>query len=278
LSVLLTGETGVGKEVLAEFIHGRSPRAQGPFLCLNCAAFPENMVESELFGHERGAFTGAMQAKPGLLEAAGGGTVLLDEVGELTLPLQAKLLRVFEARKALRVGSVTPRPIDVRFISATNRNLDRDVTAGRFRKDLYFRLRGIAIEIPPLRERLGELPQLTDTFLGQVCEQTGRRPRPELSPEARKLLERYPWPGNIRELRNAIERAVLLCTGATIKPEHLPPEVASSSNTDSDLIRIQNALAQCNGNQSRAAKLLGIARNTLIARLEAYGLARPRKH
>jgi len=296
ITVLLLGETGVGKDVMAQSIHARSPRAQKPFLRLNCAALPESLVESELFGHERGAFTGATQPKPGLLEAAQGGTVLLDEVGELPLPLQAKLLRVFEEQHVLRVGALNPRSIDVRFIAATNRDLEAAVQRGVFRQDLYFRLNGVSLLIPPLRERVREIEPLARRFIAEACEREGRSSQPELSEEALQRLLAYPWPGNIRELRNVIDRAVLLCTGDRITTEQLPrdkmnavsalpapPASVDSADVDGadddepERERILQVLAQCGGNQSQAAKQLGMSRNTLLARLDRYGVPRPRK-
>jgi hypothetical protein len=224
ISVLLLGETGVGKEVLAESLHNESLRSKKPFLRLNCAALTETLLESELFGHERGAFTGAVHAKPGLLETAQGGTVFLDEVGELPHSTQVKLLRVLEERKVFRVGALKPRPIDVRFISATNRDLETQVAMGAFRQDLFFRLNGIALVIPPLRERLDEIEGLAKAFIQSASAQAGRARPPVLSLEALTLLRRYGWPGNIRELRNVIERAVLLCGDGPIALEHLPVE------------------------------------------------------
>jgi transcriptional regulator with GAF, ATPase, and Fis domain len=224
ISVLVTGETGVGKEVLAERIHKLSRRADKPFLRLNCAALSESLLESELFGHEKGAFTGAVQAKPGLLETAHGGTVFLDEIGELPMTIQVKLLRVIEERQVLRVGALKPRSIDVRFLAATNRDLEVEIGRGTFRQDLYFRLNGITLVIPPLRERTSEIPDLANAFLKQAADRNGVAPSQGLTPAAFELLGAYSWPGNIRELRNVMERALLLCGGGYVDVEHLPVE------------------------------------------------------
>jgi len=304
ISVLLLGETGVGKEVVAESLHRRSARAGGPFLRINCASLSETLLESELFGHERGAFTGALQAKPGLLEISHGGTVFLDEVGELPPALQARLLRVLEERQVLRVGALKPRPLDVRFVAATNRDLAADVESGRFRRDLFYRLNGVSIEIPPLRERLAEIEALARTFALQAARRAGR-PEPSIAPEAIELLVRHPWPGNVRELRNVIERAVLVSSDGAMRPEHLALDTATATamataprveaipagapELPRDLATLQgemqalerqeliDALAQCAGNQTQAARLLGISRGTLLTRIEAHDLPRPRK-
>ncbi|WP_437864777.1 sigma 54-interacting transcriptional regulator [Sorangium sp. So ce363] len=227
ITVILLGETGAGKEVLAEHIHRRSPRAQGPFVRLNCAALSESLLESELFGHERGAFTSAVQAKPGLLETAEKGTVLLDEVGELPPSIQVKLLRVLEERKVMRVGGLSPRPIDVRFLSATNRDLAAEVKRGAFREDLFFRLNGIALTIPPLRARIAEIAPLARAIADRTASAVGR-PAPAFAPETLAALEAHRWPGNIRELRNVIERAVVLSGGDTLLPEHLLLDAAAA--------------------------------------------------
>ena len=254
INVLIVGETGTGKEILAEVVHRSSPRFSASFLSLNCAALSESLVDAELFGYEKGAFTGATQAKPGLLEAAPGGTVFLDEIGELSLPLQAKLLRVIETRTLIRVGGVAPRAVDVRFISATNRNLHQAVEARTFRRDLYFRLSGMTLAIPALRDRPTEIEPFGQRFAHEMARDLGR-PTPSLSTEALTLLRSYTWPGNIRELRNVIQRAVLLCRSGSII----------------------DALEKTAGNQTAAAKLLGMGRTAFVARLNQYGISRPRK-
>ncbi len=298
INVLILGETGVGKEVMARRLHERSPRADAPLLCINCAALSESLLESELFGFERGAFTGATQSKPGLLESAQGGVVFLDEIGEMPITLQAKLLRVLEQREVLRVGALKPRPIDVRFLSATNRDLEAEVAAGRFRRDLYFRLNGISLSIAPLRERVHEIEPLARAFIAEACAQSRRSNVPDITPSALALLKRYAWPGNIRELRNAMERAVVVCAGSVIGLEHLPAEkmapmvelgrrpsgrevetLAALYGVDPEVerARILDALTDCRGNQTQAAALLGISRRTLTTKLNQYDLPRPRK-
>ncbi len=298
ISVLLLGETGSGKDVLAEAIHRASPRAARPLLRLNCAALTEMLLESELFGYEKGAFTGAMQAKQGLLETAQGGSVFLDEVGELPPAIQAKLLRVLEDRQVMPIGGLRPRPIDVRFISATNRDLEAEVKGGRFRQDLYFRLNGVALVVPPLRERPGEIEPLAHMFLEQVCARL-KVPLPPISPDAMAVMRRHSWPGNVRELKNLMDRVVLLCAGGPVTLEHLPLErmggappkdngavVATAGVSSPDLRsevaalerqRILDALEKCAGNQTQAARLLGMPRRTLVKRLTAYEIPRPRK-
>jgi transcriptional regulator with PAS, ATPase and Fis domain len=282
INVLILGETGVGKEVLAQKIHGWSPRAERPLVCINCAGLCETLVESELFGHERGAFTGALHAKPGLLETADGGTVFFDEVGELPLGMQAKLLRVIETRQVLRVGSLVPRPIDVRFLAATNRDLDAEVAQGRFRSDLRFRLDGLRLTVPPLRDRVPEILGLAQLFLDEFCRREGR-PVPALTDPAAACLRRHAWPGNVRELRNVIERAAVICSDERIFPEDLqlppPPALAALALPPdaSERDRILAALAACAGNQTRAAELLGMARRTFVSRLDELALPRPRK-
>jgi DNA-binding NtrC family response regulator len=298
ISVILLGETGVGKEVMAGRIHELSPRSGRPLVRLNCAALPEPLLESELFGHERGAFTGAIQRKIGLIETADGGTLFLDEVAELPLATQAKLLRVLESREVTLVGGVSPSPVDVRFIAATNADLDALVARGVFRSDLYYRLQGITLRIPPLRDRRSEIPALVRTFAAQFARAAGR-PEPRVSPEAMQRLASADWPGNIRELRNVIERAVVLSAGGTIDAVHLAdmdrvdiqrvPEVPPPPSTSRGALglkdevealerqRIVDALQRSGGNQTEAAKVLGISRRMMLARLDAYGLPRPRK-
>ncbi|MCC6649353.1 MAG: sigma 54-interacting transcriptional regulator [Polyangiaceae bacterium] len=291
IGVLLLGETGVGKEVLAERLHRSSPRAAAPLVRINCAALPEALLESELFGYEKGAFTGAHGMKRGLLEGAQGGTVLLDEIGDVPLPTQAKLLRAIEAREVTRLGGTQPRPIDVRFVSATNRDLGSMVGAGSFRADLLYRLAGVTVRVPPLRERVSEISGLATRFVGEAAARLGRAP-PSLAPPAIAWLERQPWPGNIRELRNAIECAVLLCGEGPIRATHFPAAVrppAAPGDDDAGDRRLRDdlavaersllvqALAACNGNQTRAAEKLGISRRMLLYRIETHGLPRPRK-
>jgi DNA-binding NtrC family response regulator len=301
-SVLILGETGAGKEVLAETVHAASPRAGKPFLPLNCAALTETLVESELFGYERGAFTGANQPKVGLIEAAAGGTVFLDEIGEMPLAVQAKLLRALETRQVLRIGATAARAVDVRFVAATNRDLEEEVAEKRFREDLYFRLNVITLEIPPLRERQEEIEILARLFLKKLADSQGR-PIPAISSDALSLLRAYAWPGNIRELRNVIERAFVLCTGTELTPEHLPVEkmlrarrtaaeppsgpVASAAISapgpgaprglkEIEKQAIVDALERCHLNQTRAAELLGMPRRTFCKRMKEYDIPRPR--
>ena len=292
INVLVLGETGVGKDVLARAIHRFSPRHAATFQRVECATLSEALAESELFGHARGSFTGATREKPGLLESADGGTVFLDEVGELPPRLQAKLLHVLETRRNTRVGAVESKPIDVRFVAATNRDLEAEVQAGLFRKDLYYRLTGLTLNVPPLRERAGDVLPLARALCRQSAQRLGLPSVPALSAEVASELVRYPWPGNVRELRNTIERAVLIAAGGTIGKQHLlleastptkeAPEARSSSpppnsEQESEKRQIEAALAACGGNQSRAAKLLGIARSTLVLRLDALQIVRPRK-
>ena len=306
LSVLVLGETGVGKEVYAEAIHARSSRADKPFVPLHCAALPETLLEAELFGYEKGAFTGATQKKPGIFESADGGTVFLDEIGEVPLATQARLLRVLETGEVMRLGSVRPITVDVRFVSATHRDLRGLIAAQQFRADLYFRLNGMSIHLPPLRSRKADVRALAEMFVEKSAKAM-KRGEITFTDEAMARLEAYDWPGNVRELRNVLDRAVLLSSGKTIDVSHLEvadPEVfgapavarpstphaaaaASAPAGDEDQLKarlveleqkkIEDALAKHAGNQSQAAKFLGISRFTLMNKMEAFGLARPRK-
>lgn len=291
VSVLLLGETGVGKEVLARVIHEASSRAKKPLLTLNCAALPESLLESELFGYEKGSFSGATQARPGLFESADGGTVFLDEIGELPLGAQARLLRVLEQREVMRIGARVAQRIDVRFISATNRHLETEVTKGKFRQDLLFRLNAVTLEIPPLRNRVEEIPRLAAVFLEAIYQKSGRRV-PTISAATMATLVGYGFPGNVRELRNALEHAATECEGSVVLPEHLPARMLGGAKTESsspgvrevnaalgqiERRRIEEALEVCQGNQTRAAEMLGISRRTLVGRLSEYGMPRPRK-
>ena len=295
INVLILGETGVGKEVLATMLHQRSPRANKPFVALNCGSLPESIIESELFGNERGAFTGAT-GKMGLIESGDGGTVFLDEIGELPLLVQAKLLRLIETRTITRVGGLKPKQVDVRFIAATNRDLEREVLKGTFRSDLFFRLNGISLSIPPLRERKTEIAPLALGFLGSFCGEAGRR-IPRLGEEVVDLLRGYSWPGNIRELKNVIERSLVLCDGDEILPEHLPIDkmVAEplgarasvsqhtaapstlSAEEQAERQRMIDALDAHVGNQTRAAAAMDMPRRTFVAKLDRYGIPRPQK-
>ncbi len=292
ISVLIHGETGVGKESVAEAIHRLSPRADKPFLRLNCAAFSHTLLESELFGHEKGAFTGANATKAGLLESAHGGTVFLDEVGELSQSAQAKLLRCLEDGTVMRVGAVRPREIDVRFVAATNRDLEEEVARGAFREDLFYRIAAATIWVPPLRDRVCEIEPLARSFASACARELGHTSKPSLTPEALQALASHAWPGNVRELRNAIERAVLLAGEQPICEEHLPLDRLSRSDSgqrpyegiadspthsDDPRQRIIEALRETGGNQTKAARMLGISRVTLAKRLDAYGIPRPRK-
>jgi two-component system NtrC family response regulator len=285
-SVLLRGESGTGKEVLADLVQANSTRADRPYLKINCGALPETLLESELFGHVRGSFTGAAGDREGMFAAANGGTLLLDEVGEVTPALQVKLLRVLQQGEYQRVGESITRKADVRVIAATNRPLEKLVESGEFRQDLYYRLNVVPLEIPPLRERREDLPQLMAHFLTRFS--PGHRM--QLSDKARLALETYPWPGNIRELENAIEHAVVLAEGDTIELSDLPAAVqelaakgdgiamnptaavGSASLEEIEKNCLMQALERTNGNRTRAAQVLNITRRTLGYRLRKYGL------
>jgi two-component system, NtrC family, response regulator AtoC len=282
-TVLLTGETGTGKDLAAKAIHYNSDRAARAFVNITCSALPEQLLESELFGHERGAFTDARQQKRGLFETADGGTVFLDEIGEMTPGLQAKLLRFLEEKAFKRVGGLADVRVDVRVIAATNRNLEQEVTSGKFREDLFYRLQVMPIPLPPLRERRGDVPLLAAFYIDRFNREFRKRVR-GLTPAAAKTLEQYQWPGNVRELRNAIERAMLLIDGEWLEPDDfttltrtvapaqfkLPPEGVNLEEVERQLLL--QALDRAAGNQTQAAQLLGINRDQVRYRIEKFGL------
>jgi len=277
-TALLQGESGTGKEVVARFIHRASPRKTGPFMAINCAALPEQLLESELFGHERGAFTGAHQSKPGQLELASGGTLFLDEVSEMSPSAQAKFLRVLQEREFQRLGGIRPLKANVRVIAATNRELRKAVERGSFREDLYYRLQVFEIRIPPLRDRKSDVLPLTDAFLQDISRSFARPPA-GLTKEAKDALLSHDWPGNVRELRNALERAAILSEGGLILSQHLalPTERAAPLSTTVDLNAIERqtieqVMRDTRGNKSQAAKRLGVTRMQLYVRLRKYGL------
>lgn len=302
LPILLLGETGVGKEVLARHIHEMSRQPRGPFVAVHMAAMSESLLEAELFGHEKGAFTGAVDARAGLIESADGGTLLLDEMGEIQLSMQVKLLRVLEDRCVTRIGSRKPRQIDVRFVAATHRDLEEEVRRGAFRQDLFYRINAVTLSVPPLRARRKEIRSLANTFLATACQRLDRTSIPTLSDEVVAALERHSWPGNVRELRNVMDRVAAFCDENVVKKELLPPSVLATAPItrdeppraesrqvpvsadgfrdvveDLDRRRILDALTACAGNQTRAAEMLGMSRRTLVARLDTYAIARPRK-
>ena len=300
-TVLLTGESGTGKEVVARLIHGASRSSEGPFVALNCAALPEALLESELFGYEKGAFTGAVSARAGRLEQAAGGTLFLDEVGEMSPAVQAKVLRVLQEREFQRLGGTRTLKADVRVIAATNRNLQTAMTQGAFREDLYYRLHVFAIHLPPLRERQEDILPLLEHFVRELGPVVLGRAAAGISREARADLLAYAWPGNVRELRNAVERALILCEGGLINREHLPWHAAAARNAplpppappapvpadpvvgdfpasgvDLEAVErtlIERALKQAGQNKSKAAKLLGLSRSKLYSRMERFGLS-----
>jgi transcriptional regulator with PAS, ATPase and Fis domain len=279
-TVLLTGESGTGKEVIARYIHCASARKRGRFVALNCAALPEQLLESELFGYERGAFTGAQQAKPGQIELGAGGVLFLDEVSEMSLSAQAKFLRVLQEREFKRLGGTRCLQANVRVIAATNRNLRKAIEAGAFREDLYYRLQVFDIQIPPLRARRIDILPLTEALLEEIGRSMGRPPG-GLTREAREALLRHDWPGNVRELRNALERAMILCESGLIDGHHLALEPASrpiGSGTDlSSLERevMARVLRECNWKKANAARRLGLSRTQLYSRIRKHGLEPP---
>ncbi|MEW6749747.1 MAG: sigma 54-interacting transcriptional regulator [Candidatus Latescibacterota bacterium] len=293
-TVLITGETGTGKEVVSRLIHQGSPRARRPFVAINCAALPEQLLESELFGHEKGAFTGAVAAKVGRLEQAAGGTLFLDEVAEMSPLVQAKLLRVLEDREFQRLGGTRTLKADVRLVAATNRDLEAAIARERFREDLYYRLNVFHIHVSPLRERPEDILPLAESLMEELGRTTGR-PAAGISRDARDWLLAYPWPGNVRELRNAIERAILLCDGGLITSEHLPAALGRpravrarghngwldpatplpAGGVDLEAVEqsfVEKALREARGNRSKAARLLGLTRSQLYTRLGKYGI------
>jgi DNA-binding NtrC family response regulator len=286
-SVLIVGESGTGKELVANALHRASPRRNERFLAINCGAIPSDILESELFGHERGSFTGAVNRKIGKFELAHRGTLFLDEISELYPELQVKLLRVLEERQIMRVGGSELIPVDFRLIAATNRDLEKEVADGRFREDLYYRLKVVTLRIPPLRERPGDIPQLAESFLELFCQEHGKAPK-RLSQEALELLSRAPWPGNVRQLRNVLESAVVFSQGEEITPADLPVEVRESAavsaagspvqpvvgetRTMADIERqaILETLSRTGGHRARAADILGIGLRTLQRKLKEY--------
>lgn len=273
--VLITGPSGAGKEVVARLIHQWSPRAHGPLVAANCAGLPESLIESELFGHTKGAFTGASEARQGFFRAAHGGTLFLDEIGELPVHLQPKLLRALESRQITPVGSDRPVEVDTRLIAATNRDLEQSMRQGRFREDLYYRLNVVELAVPPLADRYDDVLPLARQFAKEFSGGPVR-----LSPQAAQCLLAYSWPGNVRQLRNAVQRACLLCRGDVILPEHLPPNLtalasaAPGESAAGRLGQVERAtilatLAECGGNRTQAAKKLGISRRALIYKIRA---------
>jgi two-component system NtrC family response regulator len=285
-TVLILGESGVGKELVAKAIHYNSPRRARPFLALNCAAIPENLIESELFGHERGAFTGAVARAKGKFEMADGGTLLLDEIGEMNLATQVKLLRVLEEREFMRVGGGRNIRVDVRVLAATNVDLPSRIREGRFREDLYFRLKVITLRVPPLRERREDFPELTRVFLRSLC-QANDLPEKELSEEALFFLSTYPWPGNVRELKNLLESLVVTVPGQRIEVSDLPPAMRGERGPEESAPRVEagttlkemerdlirRTLVRTGGNRTRAARMLAIGVRTLQRKIKEYGLA-----
>jgi DNA-binding NtrC family response regulator len=287
-TVLIRGESGVGKELVARAIHLSSPRKDAPLVCLNCAALTETLLESELFGHEKGAFTGATERMAGKFEAADGGTIFLDEIGEMALATQAKFLRVLEGQPFERVGGNVPIKVDVRVVAATNRPLEEAIRSGKFRKDLYFRLQVVQVDVPPLRDRPDDVPVLADHFLRRFVRETGRRVK-GFTPAAMAKMQGYTWPGNVRELRNVVERAVALGQGATIDAEEIWLSPLGSGSGESDpgvgsyrprsldeveREHIERTLKHTGGNKSQAAGILGIERSTLDRKIKGYGLTR----
>ena len=295
VSVLITGESGTGKELVARALHELSPRKQKPFVAVNCAAIPETLIESEIFGHEKGAFTGALERRAGCFELAEEGTLLLDEIGEMPVATQAKLLRVLEDRKLRRLGSKVESPVDVRVLAATNNNPDSDVAAGQLRADLFYRLNVFNIHMPPLREHKEDIPAIVEAMVQDMNDKHGRNV-PGVDPGMLQRLMQYDWPGNVRELRNTIERAVILCGNGAVGAQHLPPGFGSRgveasadaavANTvkvevgttvdEAERLLIVKTLASTNNNKTRAAEILGISLKTLHNKLKEYSQSRLR--
>ncbi|HYE94923.1 MAG TPA: sigma-54 dependent transcriptional regulator [Rubricoccaceae bacterium] len=275
LPVLIEGESGTGKELVAALLHEQSPRASGPFVRVNCAAIPESLFESELFGHVRGAFTGAVKDRQGRFEAAHGGTLFLDEVGEVPASVQVKLLRVLQHKEVERVGESTPRSVDVRVVAATNKNLDAALREGTFREDLFYRLNGVRLRLPPLRERPDDVPLLVAHF----AERAAGGAAPSFSPEAMRALQAYRWPGNVRELENTIERAVLLARGGAVEVRHLPEEMRGAPEAGEPLLSLEEVerrhivrVLAAAKDYEEAARVLGIDPATLWRKRKRYGL------
>jgi two-component system response regulator HydG len=288
-TILIRGESGTGKELVAELIHQGSPRARAPFIKVNCAAIPEPLLEAELFGHEKGAFTDAKKQRKGKFELANTGTIFLDEIGEMTPNLQVKLLRVLQERELERLGGGETVPLDIRLVAATNRDLETMIKEGDFREDLYYRINVITLSLPPLRDRRGDIPLLAEHFLSRFNTKNKKSFR-GFSPEAMERLTQHVWPGNVRELENVIERAVVLGRGDLILPEHFPAVIAAREAPDEDIVArvletgisiddlerelIKKALAQTSGNVSKAARLIGLTRRTLQYRMEKWGISK----
>lgn len=292
-TVLILGESGTGKELIAAALHERSSRASGPFIKINCAAIPDNLMESELFGHERGAFTGAVNAKPGRFELADKGTLFLDEIGEMSIEMQVKLLRVLQEKSFERVGGLRTHHVDVRLIAATNRDLEKEVKEGRFRGDLFYRLNVVPMELPPLRERPEDIPRLTAFFLQKMSDRM-KKPTPGVQAETLELLMQYPWPGNIRQLENVIERVVVLNEGGMVTPEQLPEEILefeeqvfverqkASGGSLKEIVKdatrriekkaIEEALQETQNNVTQAARRLNISRKGLQLKMKELGI------
>jgi len=281
-TVLITGESGTGKEVVARAIHATSPRRYNPMVIVNCGALPEGILESELFGHEAGAFTGARARHKGKFEAAEGGTVFLDEIGEVSPKVQVELLRVLEEKVVTRLGGTAPVPVDFRIISATNRDLQAALKEGAFREDLYWRLNVVHIDIPPLRERPEDVPVLAEQFLAKFAQSMSRRPM-RFSPEAKDALAAYPWPGNVRELQNAIERAVVVGRGDVVRAGDLPLRITQTpasgpgpgSLAEAERAHVQSVLDASGWNITRAARVLDVDRVTLYNKIRKYELKKP---